>query len=264
MFWVYQFWISDVWIYRFIFILANSITDEGLEILLENITKQSLNILQEFYLCDNMLSEKGMSYLLDKCKSHKPLSITIHLSGNVLERVDEELYNRILEFDKCCIYNNLSITIDIDKEKIVEISDDISIIKALEVSNITFSFKLIKVVVDLYRTSNMEKYIYLLFKVFSNCEFIFPNTKNLLLSQFNEDEDNFNVLKGTNEKYKVSYEKMNQTSTLLLIRCMKVIENLSYFIYENTTIDTNTFSMMLNELSHYYRIKHLILRSINL
>lgn len=157
---------------------------------------------------------------------------------------------------------NLLITIDIDREKIIEISDNISIIKPLEVSNITFSFKLIKVVVDLYRISNMEKYIYMLFKLFCNCEFLFPNTKNLLLSQFNEDEDNYNVLKGTNEKYKASYEKMNQTSTLLLIKCMKAIENLSYFIYKNTTIDTNTFSLMLNEISHYYRIRHLVLRSI--
>lgn len=104
MLWVYQYWISDVWIYKFIFILANSITDEGLVLLLENLSKQSLDTLQEFYICDNMLSEKGISYLLDKCKSNIPMSTTLHLSGNVLERVDKELYNRILDFDKCCIY----------------------------------------------------------------------------------------------------------------------------------------------------------------
>lgn len=80
-------------------------------------------------MCDNNISEKGISYLFDGIVKHFRDLKSLYVSGNAVERVKVDLFERIMFYDKDYV----------DERKIEEIANDLSNLTYYQSTAIVYS-----------------------------------------------------------------------------------------------------------------------------
>lgn len=156
---------------------------------------ENLQFIEIINLKNNIITIEGYDYLFSKfnCKKCK-----IYLSGNTIFRVNEDMYNRIVEYD-----NNY-----VDIETITELSDNINRINQELVKVIEESENLFNEMMILYKENVLkrkENLFIIILRILLTCN-KFDSVKEKILVFFTKDEKEYKMINGIIDISTISYD----------------------------------------------------------
>lgn len=174
--------------------LQNTNFNDNNSITLSEIS-EILKFIEIINLKNNKITVEGYDYLFSKFDSKK---CEIYLSGNTIFRVNEDMYNRIVEYD-----NNY-----VDVETITELSDNIDRIRKELVKIIEESENLFNEMMILYKENELkrkENLFIIILRILLTCNKFYV-VKEKVLSFFNEDEKEYKMINGIIDISTFSYD----------------------------------------------------------